>query len=95
MVINDKIIVKDKGAGVFNKYDQGMHLTKAGSKIVSLWELPLWFLDVDMTYHYKKKDWAKDGLKASIKTAYPGQEFVVESDHYPELIKWLTNLIEK
>lgn len=87
-----------KGAGVFDKFSQKLQLTKSDSKNVSNWEFPSWFYPSDnkpaLSYHSDIKRWRKNNESVLLSTVGRGQEFVLENSHYPEVEKWLCNLLE-
>jgi len=70
---------------------------------ISLWRLPLWFYHEDVSkrlgYHNKnnkrtKASWHKDGNFAFLKSTSPGQEFILDLDHYPKEAKqWVWDII--
>jgi len=69
----------------------------------SLWRLPLWFYHEDITkrldYHNKdnektKARWNKDKNYSYLRSTSPGQEFILDLQHYPECAKkWILDII--
>lgn len=86
------------GGGVFKTYkDHPLCLTKKGQWKRSLWELPEWFYpDADkppLSYHTNvSKRWSKADGYAILQSVARGQEFVFDTDHYPEAIGWLESI---
>lgn len=87
-----------KGAGVFERFHPALQLTRKDHQVTS-WKLPLWFYEKKaLTYHPKtsKDRWRKsdDGSSTLLKSASRGQEFVLDTDIYPEAIDWVQKIIE-
>jgi hypothetical protein len=84
------------GAGVFDRYSCTLRLTARG-EAPSTWLLPAWF-DPDgqkppLTYHSCRKRWGPITEKGVLlRSAHPGQEFVLDCDAYPEARDWLAEL---
>lgn len=70
----------------------------------SLWRLPLWFYHDDITkrlgYHNKdnkntKARWNKDKNYSYLRSTSPGQEFILDLQHYPECARqWVLDIIK-
>lgn len=88
------------GAGVFSTFSKDLQLS-AANKSCRQWHLPGWFHPKGrksaLTYHSDFKRWKKLRSKPLVElTAVArGQEFVLNTDHYPEAIKWAKDLIER
>lgn len=84
------------GAGIFPRYHPSLCLTDQGTSR-SMWRLPSWMFPVDgratLTYHNNLKRWKKRADHTLLKSAGRGQEFVLDTTHYPKASEWLTNLI--
>jgi len=84
------------GAGVFDRYSDTLRLTAPG-EATSTWLLPAWF-DPDgqkppLTYHSATWRWGPITEKGVLlRSAHPGQEFVLDCDAYPEAHGWLAGL---
>ena len=82
---------------MFPKLDRRLMLTDPNGTSVSNWRLPRWFYpDGDMTpltYHPDRRRWRRDANHAYLQTVGRGQEFVLDLAHYPEAIKWLSDLV--
>lgn len=85
------------GAGVFDRYDDRLRLTKQGSSR-SLWSLPAWFApDTSrpaLGYHSDRTRWRRGGERVDLQSAARGQEFVLDTSWYPEAIHWVRGLLE-
>lgn len=85
------------GAGVFDRCDERLRLTKQGSNR-SLWSLPAWFApDASrpaLGYHSDLTRWRRDGERVDLQSAARGQEFVLDTSWYPEAIHWVRGLLE-
>lgn len=79
------IIPELPGAGVF-KFNNKLVLTKEGESR-SKWNLPLFFKEVEISYH-TKKSWKKDYFQS----AAIGQEFVIKANI--KIIDWAKDIIK-
>jgi len=89
----------------YNQFQQGIGKAKSPNLDIkkSLWRLPLWFFHDDITkrlgYHNKDNQrttasWYKDDKYAYLKSTSPGQEFILDLDHYPKEAKqWVLEII--
>ncbi len=86
-----------QGAGVFEKYREELCLTCPNQPNRSVWKLPKWFYPRDdfpsLSYHGNKKRWRLDGDHAIMQSVGKGQEFVLNTDKYPEAVSWARDLI--
>jgi len=86
------------GAGVFQKYSERLALTAPGASTPSQWELPQWFYPRDgifpLTYHSSLTRWQRTKRGTRLNTVARGQEFVLDVDHYPEVLPWVRSLFE-
>lgn len=84
------------GAGLF-KFDKRLQLTKEGSTGRSLWQLPKAFNPSNnktpLTYHRSSNRWRLMSDHVELKSAYRGQEFVLDLNECPELISWVETII--
>lgn len=91
------------GAGVFKQFQLNYQLTmlaefQHGTYKPSLWQLPAWFYPgerVPLTFHHNLSRWnltAPD--RCTLQCAARGQEFVLDTEYYPEAIPWLQSLIQ-
>jgi hypothetical protein len=84
------------GAGTFRSYSDKLVLTQPG-KSRSHWQLPKWFDYTDrppgLTYHSNPKRWVPNESSVYLQTVARGQEFVLDTDHYPEARGWAKALI--
>ena len=84
------------GGGTFGKYRPELCLTAEG-RTRSRWRLPGWFEPVEgrlpLSYHRDPRAWtAGDEGHVLLDTAKQGQEFVLDTRHYPEAAGWLAGL---
>ena len=90
---------KDTGlpaAGYFLKEADEIVLTEKG-KNRTLWSLPEWIYPSagkkPLSYHKNAALWRKNEGFVELKTVGRGQEFVLDSEYYPESTEWLKGLI--
>jgi hypothetical protein len=85
------------GAGVFRHFSSKLRLTKDQCKR-SIWQLPAWFYPrkgkIPLTYHSNRDRWHREEGSVTLKTVGRGQEFVMNSAHYPEALPWLHDLLQ-
>ena len=84
------------GAGTFRSHSDQLVLTQLG-KSRSRWRLPRWFESAnkssELTYHSNPKRWDRDESFVYLQTVARGQEFVLDTDRYPEARGWANALI--
>ena len=84
------------GGGVFGTYRPALCLTAEG-RTRSQWRLPGWFHPVEgrlpLSYHRNPRVWTpgEEG-HVLLDTAKQGQEFVLDTQHYPEAAGWLAGV---
>lgn len=85
------------GAGIFSHYAAQRRLTVANVARVSDWELPAWWYPGDgrtpLSYHGDPKRWSRSGGKTALRAVARGQEFVLDTEQYPEALPWVRELI--
>ncbi|WP_386687136.1 hypothetical protein [Lonepinella sp. MS14437] len=88
------------GAGVF-RFSEKLQLTAEG-RSKSQWLLPRWFkpdnLDYALSSHHNSKRWIEytaSNDKVILQSVYRGQEFVMDSQYFPELEDWITEIIQE
>jgi len=89
----------------YNRFQKGIGKVESPNLDIktSLWRLPLWFFHEDITkrlgYHNKdnektKARWNKDENYSYLRSTSPGQEFILDLQHYPECAKkWVLDII--
>ncbi len=86
------------GAGVFGRFAPHLQLTAPGSTGPSTWRLPAWFNPAGrrsaLTYHSTPSAWSPDPAGVRLQTVGRGQEFVLDTDDYPEAGPWATMLLK-
>jgi hypothetical protein len=84
------------GAGVFPRFDEKLVLSAPGQRNRSLWQLPPWFFPrqgrTPLTYHVDASRWTRGRDRCMLQTVAVGQEFVFDTDEYPEAELWLQGL---
>jgi len=84
------------GAGTFTSYDDRLRLTSPGRNR-SIWALPSWFAPSPtrppLGYHGASDRWQIDGEKVLLQTVGRGQEFVLDTERYPEALPWAADLV--
>ena len=88
------------GGGMFNRFSSNLILTKEGHSR-SIWSLPKCFdarnnPNHAMSYHRNLTRWEddSDNQKVILKTVARGQEFVLDTQYFPEVKNWAINLIK-
>jgi hypothetical protein len=85
------------GGGRFPTMSTALQLTKANCSR-SIWTLPPWFSPKGrppLSYHPKPLSWQDGEDSVTLRSAATGQEFVLDSQHYPELEAWVVKLIRE
>lgn len=84
------------GAGTFASYDDRLRLTAPG-RSRSVWSLPSWFAPTPprppLGYHGAPDRWQADGDRLRLQSVGRGQEFVLDTEWYPEALPWAVDLI--
>lgn len=85
------------GAGRFRRWSPSLRLSAPGGTR-SIWTVPGWFKPSanrpPLTYHGNPNRWIHEGDGLRLRTVGRGQEFVLDSKHYPEALGWAQRLIE-
>jgi len=85
------------GGGVFRKFHEDLCLTAPGAKNRSQWLLPMWFYPRDkrapLSYHSNPQRWKMHEDCTILDSVARGQEFVLDTDHYPEATSWMRDLM--
>jgi hypothetical protein len=85
------------GAGLFAAFNPKLQLTEPQCVRPGRWLLPEWFHPDGrasaLTYHGGAARWQKSKAGVILDSAYRGQEFVLNCDHYPEAIDWIRELL--
>jgi len=86
------------GAGVFQRYDERLRLTKPDASR-SLWSLPAWFEPQPRSKrpplgcHADPTRWRRAGDRVELRSVARGQEFVLDADRYPEAVPWIRETV--
>ena len=88
--------INTSGAGTFDRIRPELILTQTDSYInCSTWRLPRWFDPGErppLSYHGNPTRWTNCETSVRLQSAYPGQEFVLDLDQYPEAHAWLRSI---
>ena len=95
-VAADKCFNALPGAGVFEKYSKRRCLT-APDASCSVWLLPKWFdpsrCAKPLTYNSNRANWDPTANGFLLRTKSPGQEYVLDTQVYPEAEGWAKDII--
>jgi len=84
------------GAGVFLHFSEQLMLTAPDATTPSQWELPQWFYPRDgkcpLTYHSDLARWQRTKNRTRLNAVARGQEFILDTEDFPEAIEWLKGL---
>ncbi len=84
------------GAGVFERLRPELILTETNPyQGCANWKLPQWLHPgqrTPLSYHQNPTRWTKDAESVHLKSAYPGQEFILDLNQYPEAFGWLREI---
>jgi hypothetical protein len=84
------------GGGVFERFEERLQLTAPG-RTRAVWRLPRWFFPEDgrrpLTYHGNEERWTITEDHVILRSVPRGQEFVLDSEDYPEAVAWARELI--
>jgi hypothetical protein len=87
------------GAGVFPRFTPALQLTSDPAHGCSTWRLPAWFhprgKSSALSYHGDGNRWTRDGDSVLLQTVGRGQEFVLDSRDYPEVVAWALDVVRK
>ncbi|HUQ02899.1 MAG TPA: hypothetical protein VM261_10410 [Kofleriaceae bacterium] len=83
-------------AGTFTHHDDRLRLTRPGASR-SRWSLPAWFAPgrgrPPLGYHHAPSRWRRAGDRVHLQSVARGQEFVLDTAHYPEADAWIRSLL--
>ncbi|MCE7983145.1 MAG: hypothetical protein DYG89_18370 [Caldilinea sp. CFX5] len=86
------------GADYCPTYRDNRCLTAPG-RLRTHWRLPRWFYPhaekPPLSYHTDRTRWACDDNYAYLRSAMRGQEFVLDTQDYPEALAWVTSLLHQ
>ena len=86
------------GAGLFPQINERLVLTAPGSNGCSLWRLPSAFYPEagkpPLSHHGDLTRWQRDGEDyCTLKSVRRGQEFILDTTHYPGVFDWVKTLL--
>ena len=84
------------GGGMFERIRPELILTQTDPYAgCSIWSLPRWFAPgrrPALSYHSKAARWTECPTSVRLRSAYPGQEFVLDVEQYPEARDWVRSI---
>ena len=85
------------GYGTFNNIRDIQILTDISQRNRSVWRLPNSFYPTHskppLTYHSSKNRWKRiDNKNVRLNSVGRGQEFILDTEYYPDVKEWLQNL---
>jgi hypothetical protein len=93
---NNTIYVARRG-GAFTRFDERLQLTAPDAAGRTLWRLPAWFNPKEgrppLTYHGDPARWTMGDGHVKLRSVDKGQEFVLDTDHYPEAQSWVEQIL--
>ena len=86
------------GSGLFDRVTPSLLLTDQNQNNgASVWELPGWCYPRNgvypLSYHNRMDRWKRTDSKIRLKSVPRGQEFVLDTRHYPEALGWVDGLL--
>jgi Nucleotide modification associated domain 3 len=84
------------GAGVFPSLKDNQVLSDPDRQQPSAWRLPCWFYPnqrMPLSFHAKPDRWSDDKDYCRLQSVARGQEFVLDTDQYPQALPWAQQLI--
>jgi hypothetical protein len=101
LYIADKNVLPESGtagAGIFSRWSSQLKLS-AKDRPKSVWNVPTWLEPLEgrkpLSYHASADRWIRQGDQLNLQTVAKGQEFVMDTSHYPEAIEWAAKLIKE
>ncbi len=91
------------GGGIFERLRPELTLTATDPHTkCSMWMLPRWIhprihrsARTPLSYHSRLTRWTESATSVRLQSAYPGQEFVLDLDQYPEAYDWLRGIFSR
>ncbi len=97
-----KASVNMPGAGTFPKNHVALQLTSPDARTPSQWRVPSWMYPAGnktpLSYHHKRDRWQEPAPKQryiQLQAVARGQEFVLDTQDYPQAKRWAQQLIIK
>ena len=85
------------GAGVFPQFSERLVLSDPVATLPSKWKLPQWFYPRDgkcpLTYHSNSTRWQRTGHGTILNSVARGQEFILDTNDFPEAVEWLKGIL--
>jgi len=92
---------KIPGGGDFPRFSEELCLTSMDEKRIkrSIWRLPRCFdprgRESRLSHHEDLWRWTRESKHTYLETVRRGQEFVLDCEDYPEVIRWAANLVRR
>ncbi|HYR79676.1 MAG TPA: hypothetical protein VEO55_06695, partial [Candidatus Dormibacteraeota bacterium] len=87
------------GGGIFEQLRKELILTETDPYSgCATWILPRWIHPrrrTPLSYHSRLNRWTDRESSVRLRSAYPGQEFVLDLDEYPEAYDWLCGIFRQ
>lgn len=88
--------LESPGGGIFDQLRPELILTETDPYSgCATWTLPRWIHPgkrTPLSYHSRPNRWTDRATSVRLQSAYPGQEFVLDLDEYPEAYDWLREI---
>lgn len=88
--------LQSPGGGIFDQLRPELILTETDPYSgCATWMLPRWIhprTRTPLSYHSRANRWTDREGSVRLQSAYPGQEFVLDLDEYPEAYDWLRGI---
>jgi hypothetical protein len=92
-----------RGGGSFERLRPELILTETDPyRGCATWMLPRWIhprihpgARTPLSYHSRATRWTEAATSVRLQSAYPGQEFVLDLDQYPEAYDWLRGIFSR
>ncbi len=85
------------GGGAFVRYNDQLRLTRPNQPHRTLWQLPSWFYPTNgrspLSRHGNMNRWKSERPYTILDSVDLGQEFVFDTQEYPEAIPWVQQLM--
>ncbi|MBZ2169790.1 hypothetical protein [Marinobacter sp. F4216] len=85
------------GSGAFPMLEESLVLTDPDGRLPTQWRLPEAFFPgpdrAPLSYHMKGDRWHHESPWCYLSCAARGQEFVLDLDHYADLLPWIDGLL--
>lgn len=82
------------GSGCFKHFSSSLQLTDRRAERPGIWALPRWCFpkasgEVPLSYHGRTDRWRRDTHQVVLQAVSRGQEFVLDTQAFPEAVRWM------